>query len=87
VFGNRFFEHDIMDLFEATNDLEKIDLSGSTQITDFADLAANHLFQSGADIVIGDTFNTITLTNTNIADLHDLDFIFQSFRNWLVPAL
>ncbi|MCQ0988851.1 calcium-binding protein [Jiella marina] len=75
VYANGFGQDTITD-FEELNDFEKIDLSAVTNITDFADLAANHLTQSGANAVITDGANTITLNNVNIADLDANDFIF-----------
>ncbi|WP_304363774.1 beta strand repeat-containing protein [Jiella marina] len=75
VYANGFGQDTITD-FEELNDFEKIDLSAVTAITDFADLAANHLTQSGANAVITDGANTITLNNVNIADLDANDFIF-----------
>ncbi|ORE90070.1 hemolysin-type calcium-binding protein [Aurantimonas sp. 22II-16-19i] len=75
AFGNGF-GRDIIADFEATNPAEKIDLSAVTAITSFADLAANHLTQVGANAVITDGFNTITLNNVAIAALDASDFIF-----------
>ncbi|MCQ0988131.1 calcium-binding protein [Jiella marina] len=75
VFADGFGQDTVTD-FEELNDLEKIDLSAVTAITDFADLSANHLTQSGTDAVITDGANTITLNNVNIADLDAGDFIF-----------
>jgi len=75
IFADGFGQDTITD-FEEFNNLEKIDLSAVTAITDFADLAANHLTQSGANAVITDGANTITLNNVNIADLDANDFIF-----------
>ncbi|MCQ0988853.1 calcium-binding protein [Jiella marina] len=75
VYANGFGVDVITD-FEELNNFEKIDLSAVTAITDFADLAANHLTQSGANAVITDGANTITLNNVNIADLDANDFIF-----------
>ncbi|WP_304363773.1 calcium-binding protein [Jiella marina] len=75
VYANGFGQDTITD-FEELNDFEKIDLSAVTAITDFADLAANHLTQSGANAVITDGANTITLNNVNVADLDANDFIF-----------
>ncbi|WP_304363775.1 CAP domain-containing protein [Jiella marina] len=71
-----FFGQDTITDFEEFNNLEKIDLSAVTAITDFADLAANHLTQLGANAVITDGANTITLNNVDIANLDANDFIF-----------
>ena len=63
--------------FEANNDLEDIDLSAVSGITDFADLLSNHLSQVGTDAVIDDLLgNTITLKNVSTTALHDMDFGF-----------
>ncbi len=71
------FGNDVIIGFEANNDAEDIDLSAVTAITDFTDLVNNHLFQVGANAVIDDLMgNTITLTNTLKASLHDADFGF-----------
>ena len=75
VFGNGF-GRDIIADFDATNAAEKIDLSAVTAIVNFADLAANHLTQVGANAVITDGFNTITLNNVSVATLDASDFIF-----------
>ena len=75
IFANGFGKDVITD-FEALNNFEKIDLSAVTAITDFADLAANHLTQSGADAVITAGVNTITLNGVAIADLDAGDFVF-----------
>lgn len=72
VFGN-----DTITDFNVTNLNEAIDLSGVTTIDDFADLAANHLNQSGADAVIADgNGNTITLLGVDMTDLSANDFLF-----------
>ncbi len=75
VFGNGF-GHDIIVDFDAFNPKERVDLSAVTAITSFADLAADHLSQVGANAVITDGSNTITLTGVNIADLNAGDFLF-----------
>ena len=76
IFENSF-GNDIITDFSATNNAEKIDLSGVAGIVDFADLLANHLSQSGNDVVFSDGFgNTITLENVDLADLDALDFVF-----------
>jgi len=71
------FGNDVITDFAATNDLEKIDLLGVSTITDFADLAVNHMTQSGANVVIDDAAgNTITLLGVSLSDLDSMDFIF-----------
>lgn len=63
--------------FEATNDLERIDLSGVSAITDLTDLMDNHISQVGNDVVIDDLAgNTIRLSNVDLSDLDANDFIF-----------
>lgn len=63
--------------FAALNDLEKIDLSAVTEITDFTDLVDNHMSQVGLDVVIDATGgNVITLVGTQIGNLDALDFLF-----------
>jgi len=83
IFRDGDGENRIVD-FNALNDNEKIDLSGVTTITSFADLAANHMTQQGADVVISDLNPgttaagplTITLAGVDIADLDANDFLF-----------
>ncbi len=70
------FGNDVIVGFEAFNANEKIDLSMVTNITDFADLAANHLSQVGADAVITDGAGTITLLGVQTTDLNAGDFAF-----------
>ena len=71
------FGQDVITDFDALNVFEKIDLAGVGSITDFADLAANHMSQVGADVVIDALGgNTITLQGVNLADLGADDFIF-----------
>ncbi len=71
------FGADVITDFAATNDFERIDLSGVASITDFADLTANHLSQMGSDVVIdAGGGNTITLEGVTLADLDAVDFVF-----------
>ncbi|MDQ2092075.1 calcium-binding protein [Marimonas arenosa] len=71
------FGNDVITDFAATNDAEKIDLSGVASIISFADLSGGHMSQVGADVVIdAGGGNTITLQNVNIGDLDANDFIF-----------
>ena len=71
------FGIDVITDFDEFSAAEVIDLSLVSAITDFSDLQANHLSQNGADAVITDGANTITLNNVLIADLgaDDFDFI------------
>lgn len=61
--------------FEALNDQETISLIQVSNITDFADLAANHLTQVGADAVITDGTGQIILQNVQVSDLDVNDFV------------
>ncbi|EBA02111.1 hypothetical protein RB2150_00360 [Rhodobacterales bacterium HTCC2150] len=74
------FGTDIITDFNATNNAEKIDLSGVSAITDYTDLttlANNHIAQVGLDVVISDgTGDTITLTGVTLGNLGVDDFIF-----------
>lgn len=76
IFVDGFGADKIKD-FDATDDNEKIDLSGVTAIVSFNDLSNNHMIQVGSDVVIdaggGDT---ITLEGVSLADLNGADFIF-----------
>jgi hypothetical protein len=62
--------------FDALVDAEKIDLAAVTNITDFTDLSTNHMAQTGLDVTITDGADTITLTNTSLANLDQNDFNF-----------
>lgn len=75
VFQNGFALEVIEDFNEFSSG-EKIDLSAVTNITDFADLAANHLTQNGLHADITDGAGTIRLLNVQIANLDSGDFIF-----------
>jgi len=55
---------------------EVINLVTAVGIVDFADLAANHLTQSGADTLITSGVNTLTLTGITAANLTAGDFLF-----------
>ncbi len=68
---------DVVQDFAVAGASDQVDLSAVTSITDFADLSASHLSQSGADAVIDDLGgNTMTLLNVDINDLLASDFIF-----------
>ncbi|MDQ2090606.1 calcium-binding protein [Marimonas arenosa] len=68
---------DTINDFDATNNSETIILRDVSAISDYADLAANHMTQVGANVVI-DTGggNSITLLKVDIADLGAGDFVF-----------
>ena len=74
VFVDNFANDTIVDF--ANNSVEKINLAGVTGIVDWADLSANHLSQVGADTVITDGVNTITITGVAMASLTMDDFLF-----------
>ncbi|MCC0026270.1 MAG: M10 family metallopeptidase C-terminal domain-containing protein [Brucellaceae bacterium] len=75
VFAEGFGQDRITD-FDASSAGERIDLSGVSAITDFADLQGM-MSQSGTDVLIdaggGDT---ITLAHVALADLDASDFVF-----------
>ncbi|KMW57774.1 Alkaline phosphatase [Candidatus Rhodobacter oscarellae] len=63
--------------FEATNDLEDIDLAGVAGLTSFAQMVAtNAITQVGGDVVIDTGTGTITLAGVSLGDLDQADFIF-----------
>ncbi|AZV78704.1 hypothetical protein EBB79_13025 [Parasedimentitalea marina] len=63
--------------FDAFDNAERLDLSGLSAITSFADLTSNHLTQSGANAFINaGSAGTITLLNVQLSDLDASDFIF-----------
>lgn len=59
-----------------TNGVDYIKLSDLTAATDFADLKAHHLKVSGDDLVIHYGQDSITISNTDKADLDATDFQF-----------
>lgn len=74
---NNFFGNDVITDFDQANAFERIDLSAVTQITDFADLDANHLSEDmDGNAVITTGPNTITLIGVDMDDLVAGDFIF-----------
>ena len=74
---NRHSGLDIIRGFEATNDLEKIDLTGIYDITDFNDLKNNHMTQVNERVIISDRFvKVVALLDTDISDLGSQDFLF-----------
>ncbi|MGA9254078.1 MAG: hypothetical protein WBV71_16715 [Roseobacter sp.] len=76
VFEDGFGQDEITD-FDALSAGEFIDLEAVTEITDLSDLTTNHMNQSGADVLIEDGLgNSITINNTQLADLGEDDFFF-----------
>lgn len=60
-----------------STDDDQIDLSGESGIVDFTDLQNNHMEQVGLDVVISNgADDTMTLLETNLADLTIDNFIF-----------
>lgn len=55
---------------------DDIDLRGHSRIISFADLAANHMTASGANVIIRAGTDVITLVNVRLIDLDAGDFIF-----------
>ncbi|MEM6619264.1 MAG: calcium-binding protein, partial [Pseudomonadota bacterium] len=70
------FGNDVITDFNVRAVAEDIDLSGVSAITSFADLAANHMAQVGADVVITAGADTITVQGADLAKLDAEDFIF-----------
>ena len=68
--------NDVITDFDALSDFETIDFSAVSNINDFADLLANHMVQDGANVVITDGGQTLTLTGVTLADLDVNDFLF-----------
>lgn len=63
--------------FEAANDFEKIDIGGYSAIEDYSDLAANHLFEVGDDVLIdAGNGDSVTLLGVALGDLDATDFLF-----------
>ncbi len=75
VFKNGF-GNDVITDFDWAKSNERLDLSGVTAITSYADLTANHMAQSGNDVVISDGGHSITLEDTLLSDLGSSDFLF-----------
>ncbi|MEL7097915.1 MAG: calcium-binding protein [Pseudomonadota bacterium] len=76
VFKGNFGNDTITD-FNSISAGEKIDLSGVGAIADFADLAANHMTQSGTSVIIdAGRGNTITVERTDISNMDAGDFLF-----------
>ncbi|MCB1347487.1 MAG: sodium:calcium exchanger [Maritimibacter sp.] len=68
---------DVIRDFDATDNLEDVDLSGVASITSYTDLVNNHMTQVGSDVVIDALDgNTLILKDVNIAQLHQADFLF-----------
>lgn len=76
VFANDFGSDCISD-FSVDVVQDRIDLSGVTHISDFADLVENHLSQSAAGALIDDRAgNTILIEGVSAEQLLDTSFIF-----------
>ncbi len=71
------FGRDMISDFDATNDLERIDLSRVASITDIFDLLNNHATQIGTHVLINaGGGNTINLQDVALSELDSADFIF-----------
>jgi len=70
------FGQDVITDFDAFSAAERIDLRAVLAITDFLDLLDNHLSQSGANVIVTDGLDTITLLNVSVASLGADDFDF-----------
>ncbi|MEL6947767.1 MAG: calcium-binding protein, partial [Pseudomonadota bacterium] len=72
------FGNDVITDFDATSNLERIDLRGVSSITSWLDLRfGGHLAANSNTVVINDQAgNTITLEGVLFADLDATDFIF-----------
>ncbi len=71
------FGNDTIGDFAATNQFERIDLSGVAAITDLNDLMNNHARQVGGNVAIDAGENSsITLVGVNLAQLDSTDFTF-----------
>lgn len=55
---------------------DRLDFHGHAQIVNFADLSANHMVQSGSNVVISSGTDRITLIGVNLTDLDAGDFLF-----------
>lgn len=73
IFADGFGKDVIVD-FETGAD--RINLASVTGITDFADLGADHMTQSGADVIISDGIDEIRLRDVQLGDFTASDFIF-----------
>ena len=75
IFDDGFGQDTITD-FDPFAANELINFSQLDDITSFSDLIDNHMVQDGADVVITSGADSLTLSNTLIADLSADDFIF-----------
>ncbi len=75
VFENGFGV-DVVSDFNVASANEIINLTLVTEITNYADLVANHLSEVGGQPVITDGINTITLVGIDINALTASDFVF-----------
>lgn len=68
---------DVIVDFDATDNAEKIDLSGVNRIKNFRDLKKNHMEQDGDNVVITDRGDhQIILQDVDLSDLERSDFLF-----------
>ncbi len=71
-----FHGHDRIADFNAFNTLERIDLSGMTQIDSFATVSAFSTQEGGDVVIVTGVSSSIRLTGVSITDLDESDFIF-----------
>jgi Ca2+-binding RTX toxin-like protein len=55
---------------------DRVDLSGISDITSFADLVKNHAVDVGNDVVIRAGTDMLTLKHVDLSDLSKADFLF-----------
>ncbi|MEM6619532.1 MAG: hypothetical protein AAF631_09535 [Pseudomonadota bacterium] len=67
---------DVVTDFNANAPAERIDLAAVTAITDFDDLARDHMVQVGQDVVITVGTDNIRLLEVSLGKLDESDFIF-----------
>ena len=67
---------DVIHGFDSNQQGEAIDFSAITAINDFADLKANHMSQTGNDVLIDTGTGTLTLLGVKTVDLGADDFLF-----------
>ena len=77
VFARRYGRDTISDLDAVGGNHDTIDLSGFSQISDFADLQANHLTTHGRNVWIdAGNGDVLVLKGVELADLGKADFLF-----------
>lgn len=68
---------DVITDFDISEANERIDLSSASGISSYSDLVANHMSQSGDDVLIEDAIgNSLSIRDVDLAELGSSDFIF-----------